>query len=160
MASSEVQSLWPKIDLGIVSPVTALKAQAALLAKQTEGILRAEVTSSLQKATGGPQVVHTLHLIAPLLEDRRTSLLQATHKKEEPYPVEVTAACYRREAHADNQPAGFVICDSYGEFISVLRHVLNSDEVTQVIEGMIVLSKDAANETADEPGEPEEAEIT
>ena len=65
--------------------------QAAKIRELTNGIIRAEVTTT----TGHEDfVVHRLELVAPQLDNRRYGVLSATHRTDI-YPVVLEADCFR-----------------------------------------------------------------
>lgn len=90
--AATIPSLWPDdIKVDVVPPVVILRYQAAKIGELTNGIIRADVTTT----TGQEDfVVHRLELIAPLLDGRRYVVLTVTHRSDF-YPVVLEADCYR-----------------------------------------------------------------
>ncbi|MGC9946686.1 MAG: hypothetical protein ABSF64_10000 [Bryobacteraceae bacterium] len=83
------EDLWPS-DLGIasiVTPAAIIRAQAALLAEKTKGILEAVVeTSSI-----GPNIRHSFVIKVPALGNYRYALF-SVHHPVELYPVVIEGA--------------------------------------------------------------------
>ncbi|HYH64019.1 MAG TPA: hypothetical protein VD866_04905 [Urbifossiella sp.] len=156
-----VASLWPEINVDIVTPVSLLKAQAGMIGRLTKGILDAEVTSFSNQTTG--EVIHRLDLLAPSVDDRRVRVLTATHGADF-YPVVLEAECYRPSGFIVGNPRPFFpnigeaikeamdvsegkpgwrpVVGSYEELTTRLREVFASPQVRGAIDTLIALSNE------------------
>jgi hypothetical protein len=82
---------------GVESPMTFLRQQAALLAKETGGLVEAEVTGTaevtgfasqlLSAGSDEPVIVLAFVLRAPALADYRYALFRAYHAVDQVYPL-------------------------------------------------------------------------
>jgi hypothetical protein len=136
-----IPDLWSDdIKVDVLPPIAVLKTQEGLLARKTQGMLQAKLTTTETEKL----VQHGLDLIAPALNFYRERLLSATHDREMPYPVTVTA-----EAFAPDPPrsGGFRFggdpremqkrAATDEEFIRLVREVLQSPEVRALIHSLI-----------------------
>lgn len=183
--AATIPSLWPEIKVDILPPVAILRAQANRLGELTQGILEAEMTT----VTGEQDfVAHRLDLIAPALDGRRVRVLIATHRTDF-YPVVIEADSNRpkklatkdvRKAALETFAASTMgidirthlptrewppvddwrpIAANQDEFIKRVGEVLQSREVRSVIDSMIALSNQKAEEPdEDDTGSPDSGE--
>ena len=131
--SERVRNLWPDIDVDVLLPVTILRAQATYLQRFTKGVLRADVVTSESET----EVEHKLDIVAPVLSYRQT-LLSASHKKVQPYPVTVRI------------PNRSLPEQLYTEesFTSAVSGALNKNGVVAIIQSLLARSREAtAQET-------------
>src|SRR5271166_5255710 len=77
--------LWPKakFETDIVTPVSIMRRQAALLGEKTQQLLTAEVNTTAI----GTQMTHSFRLVAPTLDNYRFELFSVVHKVDELYPL-------------------------------------------------------------------------
>lgn len=141
-----IPDLWSDdIKVSVLPPIAVLKAQEGLLASKTEGMLRAELTTTQTDNL----VQHQLDLIAPSL-DYRERLLSAKHDRDRVYPVLVTAAAFapRPLAHLEipqgapdreKLPARTTQREAATaeDFIGLVKEVLHSVEVRSLIQSLI-----------------------
>jgi hypothetical protein len=147
--TTAIPDLWAEdIKVDVLPPLAILKAQEGLLARKTQGMLEAKLTTLESENL----VQHQLDLVAPSLNFYRERLLTATHDRVRLYPVVVTAECFTPK------PQGFfaslqtlppvltraLIPESIQrkaateeEFIQLVREVLQSEEVRALISSLI-----------------------
>ncbi len=126
--STALRDLWPDaFDVrDLLTPVTILKQQAALLGPKTNNLVEAEVTSSAD----GPRFIHKLVLVAPALDSYRYQLITISHTIEL-YPVNVVY-------HARN--SGSVARDQE-ELVEQLGSKLSDEKTTSLIRALIAQSR-------------------
>ena len=100
------------------TPVVILKEQAALLAKKTQGVIEANVVSSISSN----QFVHRFRLTVPALEDYIYELFSISHAASV-YPVEA-------------EPHGAILSDEKA-FVDWLRDKLSSEETKRIIGNLL-----------------------
>src|SRR6266511_2111122 len=89
--TTAVPDLWSEdIKVNVLPSIAVLKTQEGLLARKTQGMLQARLTTTETDTL----VQHSLDLIAPALNFDRERLLSATHDREMLYPVTVTAEAF------------------------------------------------------------------
>lgn len=175
--AATIPNLWPDdIKVDLLPPVTILRAQANKIGEITQGILEGEVTT----VTGEKDLVtHRLDLLAPSLDGRRVRVLSATHR-DDFYPVVLEADCFlpkfvdlrnvRQAAqtamaeqlsgldlrtHASARPWPYPtdwrpVVSNQDEFLKRVAEVFRSMEVRSVIESMIALSNQKAEDAEQE----------
>jgi hypothetical protein len=141
MATS-IDDLWPlDINLNVLPPIAVLKAQEGLLARHTNGMLQAKLTTT----ESNNLVQHQLDLIAPSLNFYRVRLLSATHNREMLYPVTVTSESFVPNSSKISLVAQRLADPSMDqrtaatdeEFIRLVREVLQSAYVRALIHSLI-----------------------
>ena len=141
-----VPDLWSEdIKVNVLPPIAVLKTQEGLLARKTQGMLQAKLTTTETETL----VQHQLDLIAPGLNFYRERLLSATHDREMPYPVTVTAEAFAPHPLNVVQAVGAAIKRSVDpaviqrraatdeDFIRLVREVLHSEQVRALIHSLI-----------------------
>lgn len=130
----KIPNLWPELFAqGIpVTPRAILQRQALVLAERSENAVRGEIASRVL----GPDMIHTLHIVAPEMEGLRYFVVRVRHSMQHPYPLQV----FTNES--DNTGAE---CESETEFIEVLRRVLSTPRVMNVVSSLLAqLTADTA----------------
>lgn len=151
-----IPDLWSDdIRVDVLRPLVILRSQESLLARKTQGILEAKVST----VTNDVWELHQLDLIAPALNHYRTTLLTAKHARDMVYPVTVRANCFlpktksaaealvpglgetvrvlRGEPPGDQREAA-----TQEEFIDLVRQVLRSGEVRALIQSLVARSNE------------------
>lgn len=126
---TQVRDLWPS-DIGvatIITPVSILREQAALLGEKTSNLVQAEVKTS----SDGPRVMHAFFLIAPAMDRYRYRLLYVTHNIEL-YPLTISFEA------ANSQ----IVVKSQDEFIEQLGKLLSSEKTQNIVKSLIVQSQE------------------
>src|SRR4051812_45259929 len=104
--ATTIPDLWPvDIKLDVLPPVAILKTQEGFLARKTQGLLQAKVSTVATDAL----VQHQLDLIAPGLNFYRERLLSATHAADTLYPVTVSAEAFDPPAQSPYEKLAKVI---------------------------------------------------
>jgi hypothetical protein len=120
--------LWPA-DFGKLDdtpPITILREQADLLAKKTQGIIVATITSSKMAGptSGRDQIRHMFSLTVPTLDNYSYLLMTVSHPIEL-YPANVST-------HTDES----FLANSPTEFMNVLQKVFAADRTLRVIQSL------------------------
>lgn len=125
------EDLWGNIavDTELKLPVAVLKAQAELLERKTDGILRVELNPF--KPTGKELVGYAFNIIAPELSNYVFKVMTISHPTVLLYPVRVVD----QTSKADNS------CITEEEFISNVRRILSSEVVHKAILALITQSR-------------------
>jgi hypothetical protein len=123
--------LWPP-DFGTANtetpPIVLLREQADLIATRTSG----KIVGKVQSGKGGnQQFIHSLLLVAPLLDNYSFVLVSVSHPIEL-YPLEVVA----REIIAPEP----TVCRTPAEFEAALRKIFASERVRKVISAILAQS--------------------
>lgn len=141
-----IPDLWSEdINVNVLPPIAVLKTQESLLARKTQGMLQAKVTTTETDKL----VQHSLDLIAPGLNFYRERLLSATHGREMLYPVTITSEAFAPQPLNVTQALGAVFKRSLDpsviqrraatdeDFIQLVREVLHSEQVRALIHSLI-----------------------
>jgi hypothetical protein len=144
--TNAIPDLWPTdINVDVLPPIAILKAQEGLLARKTQGMLVARLTTMESENL----IQHQLDLLAPSLNFYRERLLSATHGRAMVYPVTVTADCFRPKPgtqmdaitfpveHPLIQPLPQREAATDEEFVQLVEKVLHSAEVRALIHSLI-----------------------
>jgi hypothetical protein len=162
-----IPDLWSEdITVNVLPPVAVLRALEGLLARKTQGLLQAKLTTTATDRL----VQHQLDLVAPALNFYRERLLSATHDRDMVYPVLVTAACFAPRSpnpphwlapmtqavtavseFLERPAANQREATTQEEFIDLVREVLHSAEVRSLIQSLIARSNEVR--AAQEGGE-------
>lgn len=152
MADS-IPVLWPdNISVSVVSPLSILRAQVAPLQKMTKGLLLVNISTRTSEELD--EVVHSMDLVAPALNNYRHQILSVTHSKDCVYPAKIEAACFVPKPGPDdlmqqkaitnvirNLVGGnqdlWPMADSEEAFIKYLGMVLKSQEVRSIIDSLL-----------------------
>lgn len=125
---TQVRDLWPS-DIGVatlVTPVSILREQAALLGEKTGNLVQAEVKTS----SNGPSVIHSFILIAPAMNGYRYRLLSAVHNVEV-YPLNITFEPTSASRSVKTEQ----------EFTEYLRELLSSEKTINIVKSLIAQSQ-------------------
>jgi hypothetical protein len=161
--ANDTLDLWPDdIKVEVQSPYAILMSQKSLLATKTKDILRADVSVT----TTDSQTRLGFDLIAPSLENYRRTILYATSKKDDVYPVTVEADCFlprspttlpevlekvsQRGLGAKSNPGRQAATQQ--EFIDLVGQVLRSAEVRSLIQSLIARSNEKGSGASNGPG--------
>ncbi len=157
--------LWPDIKVNVLLPIAVLKAQEGLLARKTQGMLQAKLTTTESEKL----VQHSLDLIAPGLNFYRERLLSATHDRVMLYPVTVTAEAFASKPLNPAQAMGLEVqrkldpsliqrqAATDEDLIQLVRNVLQSEYVRALIHSLIArINAQDAEEPKNGPVEPED----
>jgi len=155
--SQEFISLWSnQIRPKILTPRAILRAQAEALAKQTGGLLLAEIKDN-QRENG--MVELDFSFVVPALGGYRHWILTVGDKTDLPYPSMVDAQIFRGSGSQPNlqhalEKRVFIACEyranSDDEFIELVSQVLTSSSVLSVAQSLIARASEAMGE-----GEPQ-----
>jgi hypothetical protein len=121
--------LWPKTKFAtddIVTPVSILRRQAALLGEKTQQLVTAEVTT----AATGSNMEHSFRLVAPALNNYRYELFSVTHKVDELYPL----TGYSRESPTRKIP-------DQSALVEWLKEVLSAESTLKRIDALMAQAK-------------------
>lgn len=120
-------NLWPAdiANTAMRTPVAILREQASFLTQSTNGLVTGEVKTAVFHAH---ELMHTLFVVAPGLDNYRFELLRVKHKQIF-YPLEASS-------QTEQLPWQHTL-KSEGEFIDWLREVLNSDETKRLIHSLL-----------------------
>lgn len=123
------ESLWGNLEsLPIIeTPGTILKKQASILTDITKSVLRGYV--KIDSGEGGEMYIQ-LYILAPSLGEYRYSILSVSHKVNM-YPATVT----------DNVKGKQYKCDDQDTLLNVLKMILSSKELRNIIASLISQSK-------------------
>ncbi len=125
---TQIRDLWPS-DIGVatlVTPVSILREQAALLGEKTGNLVQAEVKTS----SNGQIVTHSFNLVAPAMGNYRYRLLSATHNVEV-YPLTL---------NFDPTNSGMTV-KTEQEFIEKLSNFLSSEKAVNIVKSLIAQSQ-------------------
>jgi hypothetical protein len=121
--------LWPKEKFAaddIVTPVSILRRQAALLGEKTQQLVAADVST----AATGAKMEHSFRLVAPALNNYRYELFSVVHKVDELYPL----TGYFRESPPRR------IADQ-SDLVEWLKEVLSSESTLKRIDALMAQAK-------------------
>lgn len=136
MATAQT-NLWPDFKaVDIITPVTILRQQAALLEKKTNGLVVAEVRSGIDYGSNtmvisqgqAVPLLHTFYLIAPALENYRYQLFRIKQSIDL-YPIEFK-----------DSPCDDVTVTNESEFYEELKKIFASEKTKKMIELLIAQS--------------------
>lgn len=141
--------LWSDdIKVDVRSPFAVLKAQEDGLSRRTQGLLRAEVQTTISET----EERHTLDLIAPALNSYRERILLVTHRKDRAYPATVFAEVF---AESPDRPDWATpdeddmkrVAATDEELIGLVRIVLRSSTVRALIHSLLARINDQKRAT-------------
>jgi hypothetical protein len=120
--------LWPKAKFGtdLVTPVSILRRQAALLGEKTQQLVTADVSTS---ATGS-QITHLFRVVVPALDNYKYELFYVIHRVDRLYPVD---GCFegRVTSGIPDQSA----------FVQWLKEVLSSGSTLKKIDSLMAQAR-------------------
>jgi hypothetical protein len=159
--ANQIPDLWPQsIDVKVLPPIALLRYQASQLPQHTQGILEAEVATSVEKKSESSRVIHDFRIVAPALEGYTYGLFQAWHDKDFVYPVSVRFDPWVKEAHAEyyesngpiitsrgaapaDLPTGVKSASTPAAFLALLGELLASSHTQSVLVSLIARINDA-----------------
>jgi hypothetical protein len=127
--SSALQiDLWPKakFETDLVTPVSILRGQAALLGEKTRQLVSADVATSAI----GSLVEHSFRLVVPALDNYKYELFRVTHKVDELYPL---------IGHFEGK--GIPGLRDQSAFVQWLKEILSSDATLKKIDSLMAQAK-------------------
>ena len=132
-----VNDLWPDFAPadGEVPPITILKEQASVLGLKLKNLIEADVETAAPDCYDQRFLVHTLVLVAPVLNFYRYRLLEVQHSATELYPVTIKAS--------SDDPANAISnirADNQDEFKDALKNIFASAQTKRVIENLLAQS--------------------
>lgn len=134
------QDFWPAIKPPRLRlPVVILRQQASSLGRKTKNLVTARVVSDQE----GKNFVHALEVVAPALGGYTYSVLTVQHPVPI-YPIRVLDHLRDDQIKEANSEA---------EFEDILRGILSSDEMRQLLEVLIAQSE-SVKPKAHHTGEP------
>jgi len=119
--------LWPKakFETDIVTPLSILRRQAALLGEKTQQLVTADVSTSVS----GTWVTHNFKLVVPALDNYRYELFYVTHRVDQLYPLD--GYFERSTPKISDQSA----------FVQWLKEVLSSESTLKKIDALVAQAK-------------------
>lgn len=120
-------SLWniPKRAETTRTPTTALKEQAVFLSRQTNRLLRADVNRLILTHSG--EVVVSLYVVAPSLNEYAVEVLEVRHNLFESYPSVVKSSINDIEREVFSEE----------ELMDVVATILNSKEIANILGSLL-----------------------
>jgi hypothetical protein len=127
-ASALSIDLWPKakFETDIVTPVSILRRQAALLGEKIQQLVTAEVTSS----TGGSLMTHSFRLVVPALDNYKYELFNVTHRVDQLFPL--TGYTHDRSPRK---------MEDQSDLVGWLRDALSADSTLKKIDSLLAQAK-------------------
>lgn len=169
MAES-IPNLWPSgISETVETPLAILRAQVEPLRNVTNGLLRVNISTIASEETA--QVVHSLDVVAPGLNNDRHRIVSVTHSRDRVYPARIETKGFEPKPKPgsflptkarQNVLKGFsgepndwrLVADSEGAFIKSLGLVLGSPEVRSVIDSLLARLNEREGVASPETTEP------
>jgi hypothetical protein len=157
-----IGSLWPnQIRPRILSPIQILRAQAEGLAKQTAGLLFAEVNADEDEE----DTTVSFEIVVPALKGYRHRIMNVKYKNNLPYPAIIDAEIFRGTqndlrsflATVKGESKAVNRANDDQEFFEIVRMVLNSPPVISAAQSLIARANEALEET--EYGSPEAPDL-
>jgi hypothetical protein len=120
--------LWPKakFETDIVTPVSILRRQAALLGEKTQQLVTADVSTNAM----GSIVDHSFRLVVPALDNYKYELFRVTHKVDELYPL---------IGHFEDR--GVPGLRDQSAFVQWLKEILSSESTLKKIDSLMAQAK-------------------
>ena len=128
MSSAPDIDLWPKakFETDIVTPVSILRRQAALLGEKTQQLVTADVSSN----AGGSHMEHSFRLVVPALDNYKYELFRVRHKVDQLYPLTGYGQDGIPRRIADQS-----------DFVGWLKEVLSSKSTLNRIDSLLAQAK-------------------
>jgi len=120
--------LWPKtkFETDVVTPVSILRRQAALLGEKTQQLVTADVSTLVEHSS----VTHRFRLVVPVLDNYKYELFSVTHKVDQLYPL---------HGYAGNRFAPDIPDQS--AFLRWLKEILSSESTLKKIDSLMAQAK-------------------
>jgi hypothetical protein len=113
--------LWPAgLGEGMVTPVSILREQAALLGPKTNQLVKAEVVTRIE----GPTIIHLFQIVVPTMDNYKYELLKVWHDVIL-YPVTLAW-----------EGMGYSLADE-SQFRDKLASALGSDRTRKLINALL-----------------------
>ena len=127
-ASALQIDLWPKakFETDLVTPVSILRRQAALLGEKTQQLVTADVSTS----TIGGLVEHSFRLVVPALDNYKYELFRVTHKVDQLYPL-----------IGFFEDKGIPGLRDQSAFVQWLKEILSSESTLKKIDSLMAQAK-------------------
>jgi hypothetical protein len=121
--------LWPKtkFETDLVTPVSILRRQAALLGEKTQQLVTADVAT---EASGGTYVTHNFRLVVPSLDNYKFLLFKVMHKVDNLYPL---------EAYFEGNTVHILMQE---DFVNWLKRTLSSESTLKRIDSLMAQAKE------------------
>ena len=137
------------IGVDVLTPTAILNAQAGLLQRKTQGIVIAELESSVDSKG---VVTLNFDLVAPSIYNFRTRVLAVRHKADYVYPAVVSTGAFSGKSFTiyfgdlawggvEDQHCKMAQTDN--EFISLLQEALQSGFILSIVQSLIARSNEA-----------------
>lgn len=128
-SSALEMDLWPKakFETDLVTPVSILRRQAALLGEKTQQLVAAEVITNARDN----DLTHFFRLVAPALDNYKYELFRVTHKVDQLYPL---------EGYSERNTLG-VTLRSQSDFLKWLKEVLSSESTVKRIDSLMAQAR-------------------
>jgi hypothetical protein len=119
--------LWPKakFETDIVTPVSILRRQAALLGEKTQQLVSADVSTFAERGA----VTHYFRLVVPALDNYKYELFHMNHPVDQLYPV---------MAYLENRI--WKITDQ-AEFFEWLKKALSSESTLRKVDSLMAQAR-------------------
>ncbi|HYM75439.1 MAG TPA: hypothetical protein VE377_05615 [Candidatus Dormibacteraeota bacterium] len=120
--------LWPKarFETDLVTPVSILRRQAALLGEKTQQLVTAYVASEALYN----EMTHYFRLVVPALDNYKYELFRVTHKVDQLYPL---------TGHVqDKNP---VKITDQSDLVGWLKEVLSAESTAKRIDSLMAQAK-------------------
>jgi len=126
-SSALEMDLWPKakFETDLVTPVSILRRQAALLGEKTRQLVTADVSTDAERGA----VTHYFRLVVPALDNYKYELFHMNHRVDELYPV--TTYFENRIWKITDQSA----------FIEWLKSALSSESTLRKVDSLMAQAK-------------------
>jgi hypothetical protein len=127
-SSALEMDLWPKakFEADIVTPVSILRKQAALLGEKTQQLVTGEVFTY---TSDSPMLSHDFRLVVPPLDNYKFQLFRVTHRIDELYPL--TGYFENATRKIPDQSA----------FVQWLKETLSSESTVKKIDSLMAQAK-------------------
>jgi hypothetical protein len=124
-------NLWGEIPLDevIQTPKAVLEAQAQELSSQTNGVLEGVVV--VEAGRNKDRISLRLYIRVPALNNYTYDVAQFNYPLVEFYPCNIY----------DSGETGPLVAEDEGEFIEILREVLQSDRIKRAIRGLLAQAR-------------------
>jgi hypothetical protein len=149
--TTAIPDLWPEtLKPDVLSPVAILRTQAAKLSERTNGLLEADVVSSVVVDGEAQTRRYVLEITAPALGHRKFQVLAAEHSMTGAYPVKLHSD-FLPEADSDTASSLVLFdsksreCENQSSFQKYLAKTLSSQKLLTVLESLLAQINDQNN---------------
>lgn len=146
--ATTMPDLWGAgFSVDVRTPTAILNAQAALLKQKTQGIVTAQLESSIGKNV----VTINFDLCAPAVDNFRARVLMVRHKADYVYPALITAAIFAGSSNIGFKDLAWGtvedqmsrLAETEEQFISLLHEALQSGHIRSIVQSLIARSNEA-----------------